>query len=148
MISADDGWGAVFDSLVRLRDSWPAQGWSYDRRLKCVVSSIPMTSANAAQSAIAPAMAGAWTDATLSAAPTSVRSAAEACGGLREAQKIFASEAPFGAFGLWWPWGDGNTVSLRIGLHGVDLPKERYPRLRDVFGIPQATAPASPGGAG
>jgi hypothetical protein len=41
-------------------------------------------------------------------------------------------------FGLWWPWGDGSTVSLRIGLHDVDLPKQRYPRLRDVFGIPQA----------
>jgi hypothetical protein len=33
-------------------------------------------------------------------------------------------------------------VSLRIGLHDLDLPKERYPRLRDIFGIPQATGPA------
>jgi hypothetical protein len=27
---------------------------------------------------------------------------------------------------------------LRVGLHGLDQPKVRYPRLRDVFGIPQA----------
>jgi len=42
---------------------------------------------------------------------------------------------------LWWPWGDGTTVTLRIGLHGLDQPKVRYPRLRDVFGIPQAPNP-------
>ena len=32
--------------------------------------------------------------------------------------------------------------TLRVGLHDVDLPKERYPKLRDLFGIPQAAAPA------
>ena len=64
--------------------------------------------------------------------------------GLRASQKIYwgnDATAP-GAFGLWWPWGDGTTISLRIGLHHLDEPKQRYPRLRDVFGIPQAPGPA------
>ena len=68
------------------------------------------------------------------------RALVEKCGGLRAAQQIFwgGGDDAAGPFGLWWPWGDGTTVSLRIGLHDVDVPKERYPRLRDVFGIPQA----------
>ena len=72
-----------------------------------------------------------------------MRTLAESCGGLRASQLMFwgGADGP-GAFGLWWPWGDGTTVSLRIGLHDVDVPKQRYPRLRDVFGIPQAPVPA------
>src|SRR4029079_9625016 len=77
---------------------------------------------------------------TLPGAPEGVRGLVEKCGGLRATQLVFwggADDAP-GPFGLWWPWGDGTTVSLRIGLHDVDIPKERYPRLRDGFAIPQA----------
>jgi hypothetical protein len=77
---------------------------------------------------------------TVAGASESQRALVEKCGGLRAAQLLFwggGDDAP-GVFGLWWPWGDGTTVSLRIGLHDVDVPKERYPRLRDVFGIPQA----------
>ena len=145
-VDVDEAWGAVFGALERLRDAWPAQGWSYDRRLRCVVSSIPMTSAPAALAAIAQAIPGAWTAESLPSAPPGVRTTAEACGGLRESQQIFADgAAELGAFGLWWPWGDGTTVSLRIGLWGLDQPKVRYPRLRDVFGIPQAPAPGAPG---
>jgi hypothetical protein len=81
-----------------------------------------------------------WTEATLATAPAPIKALADACGGLRAAQLLLwggGVDAP-GAFGLWWPWGDGTTVSLRIGLHDVDAPKQRYPRLRDIFGIPQA----------
>jgi hypothetical protein len=73
-----------------------------------------------------------------------VRKLAEGCGGVRASQQLLWGGAPgaSGAFGLWWPWADGKTVSLRIGLHDVDLPKERYPRLRDIFGIPQSPGQA------
>jgi hypothetical protein len=137
----DETWDALFEALVRLRDRWPAQEWSYDRRMKCVVSSIPKAKVAAAEAAIADAFPLSWTAAALAAAPDGPRATAEACGGLRASQKIYWGGATLGAFGLWWPWGDGNTISLRVGLHDVDLPKERYPQLRDVFGIPQATAP-------
>ena len=78
---------------------------------------------------------------TLPGAAEGVRDLVEKCGGLRATQLVFwgGGDDAAGPFGLWWPWGDGTTVSLRIGLHDVDIPKERYPRLRDVFGIPQAT---------
>jgi hypothetical protein len=36
---------------------------------------------------------------------------------------------------LWWPWGDGTTTSLRIGLADVDPASSRYARFRDVFGV-------------
>lgn len=138
-----DAWQELFEGLERLKAKWPAQDWSYDRRLKCVSSSIPMTLEPAARAAMTEVLPAFFTAQTLADAPENVRKLAEGCGGVRSSQLLFwGNPSGPGAFGLWWPWGDGTTVSLRIGLHDVDLPKERYPKLRDIFGIPQAPAAA------
>ncbi|HMF43925.1 MAG TPA: hypothetical protein VKQ32_24800 [Polyangia bacterium] len=140
MGNSDEVWESVFAALTRLRAAWPSQDWSYDRRLKCVASSIPLAREAEARAAMAEALPASFSVETLATAGEGQRDLVGKCGGLRAAQLLFwggGDDAP-GAFGLWWPWGDGTTVSLRIGLHDVDVPKERYPRLRDVFGIPQA----------
>jgi len=137
-------WEAVFGALAQLRERWPSTDWTYDRRLRCVASSIPLAGAAGARATFAEALPIVWSTATLASAPASVQALAETCGGLRASQELLwggDADGP-GAFGLWWPWGDGTTVTLRLGLHGVDQPKVRYPRLRDVFGIPQAPGPA------
>ncbi|HXJ21997.1 MAG TPA: hypothetical protein VMT03_17370 [Polyangia bacterium] len=133
-------WESVFEGLARLREGWLVQDWSYDRRLRCVASSIPLAQEQAVRALIGDIFPTAWAASTLPGAPEDVRALAETCGGLRAAQQLLwngASDSP-GAFGLWWPWGDGTTVTLRVGLHHLDAPKVRYPRLRDLFGIPQA----------
>ena len=135
-----EAWDVVFATLERLRDRWPSQEWTYDRRLRCVASSIPLAREADARAAMTEALPASFSVETLAGASEGQRALVEKCGGLRASQLLFwgsGADAP-GAFGLWWPWGDGTTVSLRIGLHDVDLPKERYPRLRDVFRIPQA----------
>ncbi|HEV3030321.1 MAG TPA: hypothetical protein VG319_01700 [Polyangia bacterium] len=146
MASVDEQWQELFQGLERLKGKWPAPDWSYDRRLRCVASSIPMSLEPAARAAMTEVLPKSWSAQTLAEAPEGVRKLAESCGGVRSAQLLFWGGEPGtpGAFGLWWPWGDGTTVSLRIGLHDLDQPKERYPKLRDIFGIPQATA-AAPG---
>src|SRR5262245_28120000 len=135
-----DAWDPIFAALEGLKARWPSPDWTYDRRLKCVASSIPLAREAAARAARADALPAWFSEETLATAGEGVRALVDRCGGLRAAQLVCWSggEAAPGAFGLWWPWGDGATVSLRIGLHDVDVPKQRYPRLRDVFGIPQA----------
>jgi len=141
MANLGEVWESVFAALEWLRAKWPSQDWSYDRRLRCVASSIPLAREADARAAMAEVLPVSFTVETLAGAGEGQRALVEKCGGLRAAQLLFwgggDEDAP-GVFGLWWPWGDGTTVSLRIGLHDVDVPKERYPRLRDVFGIPQA----------
>jgi hypothetical protein len=141
MANPNEVWESIFAALERLRGQWPAPDWMYDRRLKCVASSVPLAREADARAAIVDALPLSFSTETLAGAGEGVRALVEKCGGLRATQLVFwggGDDAP-GPFGLWWPWGDGTTVSLRIGLHDVDIPKERYPRLRDVFGIPQAT---------
>lgn len=141
MANANEAWDLIFAALERLRGKWPSPDWMYDRRLKCVASSIPLAREPEARAAMAEVLPVSFSVDTLPGAAAGVRALVEKCGGLRATQLVFwgagGDDAP-GVFGLWWPWGDGTTVSLRIGLHDVDIPKERYPRLRDVFGIPQA----------
>ena len=123
-----------------LRSRWPAPDWMYDRRLKCVASSIPLTRQDDARAAMAEVLPASFSVDTLAGASEGVRALVEKCGGLRAAQLLFwggprrRARRVRSVVAL----GDGTTVSLRIGLHDVDVPKERYPRLRDVFGIPQA----------
>ena|SRR5436190_14809008 len=139
-----DQWQELFDALERLKAKWPAPDWTYDRRLKCVASSIPINLEAGARAAMTEVLPTSWSSQTLADAPEKVRKLAEGCGGVRSSQLLFwGGGAAVGAFGLWWPWGDGMTVSLRIGLHDVALPKEHYPKLRDIFGIPQTTGAAA-----
>ena len=35
-------------------------------------------------------------------------------------------------FGLWWPWGDGETTSLRVGLADVE---QRRPAVDHLLGL-------------
>ena len=58
----------------------------------------------------------AWTTADLASAPERVRELASKVGGLRGGQLLFAarSDADPILFGLWWPWGNGQTVSIRV----------------------------------
>jgi hypothetical protein len=66
-----------------------------------------------------------------------VQELAERCGGLRAGQSLFSGlgVGRVFAFGLWWPWGDGVSVSLRVGLSGIDDNHDMMNRFRDVFGV-------------
>ncbi len=40
---------------------------------------------------------------------------------MRAGQSLFLSPLAGGiyAFGLWWPWEEGSTISMRIGVDGA-----------------------------
>jgi hypothetical protein len=80
---------------------------------------------------------GEYTTATLNSATPELRELAARTGGLRAGQLLLVG-GPVGgitAFGLWWPWGDGETISMRVGLLDIDAAREPWRRLRDVFGV-------------
>ncbi|MGH7269341.1 MAG: hypothetical protein ACREJ3_02840, partial [Polyangiaceae bacterium] len=90
-----------------------------------------------ALAAAATALPNEWSMATIQQAIPAIRELAERTGGLRAGQMIFAGAAVAGAFayGLWWPWGDGVTTSLRVGLGGTGVREDTLQRLRDVFNV-------------
>lgn len=133
----NDAWQSLFDSLGLMKASWPTRGWSWDPRLLCITSSFTVEQEPAARAATRIALQNEWTSATLLRAPQALRDVVERAGGIRQGQ-IALSTGPVNgllAYGLWWPWGDGETVSLRVGLADVDPNREPYIRFRDVFGV-------------
>ena len=103
----------------------------------CITSSFTTEQEPAARKATQVALQNEWTSATIVRAPQQLRDVGERAGGVRQGQ-LALSTGPINGllvYGLWWPWGDGETVSLRVGLADVDPQREPYMRFRDVFGV-------------
>jgi hypothetical protein len=133
----NEAWQPLFDSLARMKSAWPTRGWSWDPRLFCITSSFTTEQEPAARKAIQLALQNEWTSATIQKAPPLLRDVVERAGGIRQGQ-LALSTGPVAAllvYALWWPWGDGETVSCRVGLADVDPNREPYSRFRDVFGV-------------
>jgi hypothetical protein len=132
-----DAWSLLFAALKELRSAWPSRGWSWDTRLSCVTSSFNVEFETKARAAVLVALSTEWTSLTIPRAPPAIRDLSDRTGGMRAGQLIFSSGtigANF-AYGLWWPWGDGMTTSLRIGLAGSSVREDALQRLRDVFSV-------------
>jgi hypothetical protein len=127
----------LFDSLAKLKQSWPARGWSWDGRFICLASTFTVPYEAAARKSAAAGLPFEYTTATLNSATPELRDLAAKTGGLRSGQLLLEGGPTGGitAFGLWWPWGDGETISMRVGLLDVDAAREPWRRLRDVFGV-------------
>jgi hypothetical protein len=127
----------LFDALSRLKQSWPARGWSWDSRFVALASTFTVPYEAQARKAAGDALPAEYTSTTLSNAPPELRDLAARTGGLRSGQLLLAG-GPIGgitAFGLWWPWGDGETISMRVGLLDIDMAREPWRRLRDIFAV-------------
>jgi len=133
----NDAWQAMFESLGRMKAAWPTRGWSWDPRLLACTSSFTTEQEPSARKAVAMALQNEWTPSTIARAPAPLRDVVERCGGVRSGQLVLSTGPVNGllTYGLWWPWGDGETVSLRIGLADVDPNREPYIKFRDVFGV-------------
>ncbi len=132
-----DPWQPLMDRMKKLKESWPSRGWSWDGRMNTVSSSFSTEFEAKARVSASYALPIQWTSTTIGQAHHRLRELCERTGGLRAGQILLAGEPVAGVvtFGLWWPWGDGETISLRVGLSDVDPMREPYPRIRDLFGV-------------
>jgi hypothetical protein len=87
-------------------------------RVQCVASTFDAEFAREARTLVQQLLPDIWTDRTLASAGAPYIEIARRTGDLRAGQLIFGT-APLGRlipYGLWWPWENGQTISLRIGL--------------------------------
>ena len=106
-------------------------------RVSCVASSFHVDLTQECHEALVRTLPDVYDYKTITKASPAVRQIAEQVGGVRSDQLIYTapSEGRLVAYALWWPWGDAETVSLRVGLCDVDPAREPYNRFRDVFGV-------------
>jgi len=137
MATPVEPWQPILDAFTQLRSAWPAREWTWDHRFKCATSAIPGDAATSAKTTMLVATPSEWDAASFATAPEAIRALAERCGELRPGQSLFTGSAVGGMtpFAMWWPWGDGSKVSIRLGVAGSDRQKELFPLLRGIFGI-------------
>lgn len=128
-------WQPLLDSLTRLRDSWPAPPWSWDARFSTVASSFAIELEPTVRASARLAFPRGWTTKSLETAPDPYRALA-ARTGLRSNQRLLGGDelSSPGLFGLWWPWGGGDKITLRIGIIDLVGTAEPLPRIRELFG--------------
>jgi hypothetical protein len=132
-----ESWQPLLESLTRLRDSWPNPPWSWDGRFNTISASFSADMEPDVRKSAMNAFPRGWTTKSLEKAPPEMQAIADRTGGLRQGQRLLAGDAMFAAnlYGLWWPWGGGETITLRIGFADGDPAGEPLTAIRDLFGV-------------
>lgn len=114
--------------LPRVRADWPGGKWEWEDRLNCALSTVARAHEAKARTAVTAVLPSVWTADTLGEAPPLIKQICARTGGLLPGQLVFGVELPEGvfAYALWWPWGSGANVSIRLGVsHESVLPTVR-----------------------
>lgn len=136
MDSDGNRWKAVLEPLGVLKQGWPNPTWTWDERFMMIASSFTKAQELQARASMAHALPYAWDIASLPTAPAGLRKICESTGGLRAGQMMLAGKVgDIVLFGLWWPWGGGQTFTLRIGLGAHDVSEEPFPQVRELFDV-------------
>jgi hypothetical protein len=125
---------ALLETLGQLKKNWIKGGWSWDNRFNCLASSFNVEQDAEARAVVIRYLPHEFTAKSVANAPQPVKEIAESTGGVRVDQRLYSSDlgGRLFAFGLWWPWGDETTISLRLGFGGY-VAETDLVRLRDVF---------------
>jgi len=126
----------LFAVLTRLHEEWPIRAWGWDGRLPTITSSFDANTAATARTILERTLPRHFTSETLATAPQAVRDIVDRSGGLRGSQLAFCGGPKERmAFGLWWPWGGGATISVRLGLVVASPDAVGTARLRELFKV-------------
>jgi hypothetical protein len=93
--------------------------WAWEDRFQMASCSFPTgEKADRLRELLSKYLVEAWDQRTISQAPPPARNLCEDMGGLRAGQLFLTSPPSQGdfLFAAWWPWGNGTTISLRVGL--------------------------------
>jgi len=103
-------------------DSRELLNWDWDSRFGAVVTSFSKEDEDAVFSLLKKHFDEEYDNNGISEAEKDVQKLATSFGGVRAGQKLFIrkDDDTFIVFGAYWPWGNGSTVSLRIGIKVSD----------------------------
>ena len=111
---------SAYERICRdlLSVSEPVLQWKWDARFDAVLTEFTLDNQEIIQSILENHLPHVWDKSSLDQAPASVQKISTRFGGLMSRQLFFTSaqDADFTILCAWWPWGDGNTISIRLAL--------------------------------
>ena len=115
--------------------------WTWDGRFGTAASEFPAEKKETVLGILEEYLVSRWDSATIAEAPEAAKKVKGHLGGLMSGQLLLLSNPdsePL-AFCAWWPWGNGQTISIRVGLFSGTMDGEQKQALADAlkgwFGI-------------
>lgn len=110
--------GAVLESPCRAiaEATRDILSWEFDPRFRAAVAAFPSADKDRVLAGLEAGFETHWTRADIAGAPARAVELVDRVGGIREGQLLLAANAGSDPilFGLWWPWGTGETISIRV----------------------------------
>jgi len=115
--------------------------WKWDNRFETVLAEFGAGKKEGIRAILEQYLRITWDGSNIGNAPEIVRKINCLLGGLRPGQLLFTSDPDREAFifSAWWPWGNGKTISIRIGSSFKKLSDsekaEKIQLFKKSFGI-------------
>ena len=99
-----------------LSGSWGVLSWKWDHRFEAFLAEFSTDKREEFRAMLEHDFSNVWDSSNIREAPDIVQMYNNNFGGLRSGQLLFTTDPSQDIFicGVWWPWGDGRTISLRI----------------------------------
>jgi hypothetical protein len=99
-----------------LSSSWGLFSWKWDNRFEAFLAEFSADKGDEFRSILERDFSKVWNSSNIIEAPDIVEMCNNIFGGLQSGQLLFITDPSqdFLICGAWWPWGNGETISLRI----------------------------------
>ncbi len=103
----------------------PSCPWRWDKEFNMALTVIDRQDAIVIELPLSLEFSNNWDFTTIDDADAIIRDFFQAGFGVVPGQKVFAMEPVNGVvlYTVWWPWGDDERISLRLGLMSIDGEK-------------------------
>jgi hypothetical protein len=94
--------------------------WKWDDRFEALLAEFTLQTQDKVTGILKKHLQNTWDNKTIKNAPDIVKTTSEYFGDLRKGQLLFTTEPENSdqILAVWWPWGDGQSVSVRITIAG------------------------------
>lgn len=109
--------------------------WKWDSRFETALAQFDVREKDWVHGIIQTQMDHVWDAKNKNNTPETVKAAIKCFGGLDSGQKLYTSAPDNDIIILcaWWPWGNGQTISIRLGFFAASLSDDANEGLTGVF---------------
>jgi hypothetical protein len=110
-----------------LSASWEVFSWKWDHRFEAFLTEFSADNGDEFRAILERDFINVWDSSNIREALDIVQMCNNNFGGLRPGQLLLTTDPSQDVFvcGAWWPWGDGETISLRIASPAKKLQHEK-----------------------
>jgi hypothetical protein len=109
--------------------------WKWDSQFQTALAEFIVDNKNSVNAILERYLSSTWDSVTIDNAPEIVQMVISRFGGLRPGQLLLTTDPNQDVliFGVWWPWGDGKTISLRVAPTDKRLSDSESAELITLF---------------